>query len=542
MSGLTPNNYLHIITELKNKIKQAKINAALSVNRELLAVYWEIGNTILQQQKAEGWGAKIIDRLSLDLKNEFPEMKGLSVRNIKYMRAFAEAYPNFPIVQPALAQIHNSQNQLDTIVQVSLAQLTWYHHITLLDKVKEPELRLFYLIKAVENGWTRDMMVNQFEGGLHNRQGSLTTNFKTTLPEYQSELTQQLFKDPYNFDFLSLGTEAKERDLENALMNHIQKLLPELGQGFAFMGKQYHLEAGEQDYFLDLLFYHTKLRRHIVIDLKIGDFKPEYAGKMNFYLSLTDDKLKGEYDEAAIGLILCKTKNKIVAEYALRDTSKPIGIAEYKINQLLPEDIKSELPSIEEIEQKLDEEIVQNQSPVDARLKTIKEKLRNIKSEEIQTPVTYDLLQNLFQEGLKPLYQQIIEKMMTEFQEAFLTQEVSWTLNNKIEYGIDAVEAFFKDEKNYVPQRIDFSYKLEGFRKSGTHSYNENFSILLLMDKYYYSFRINNYNGSDVVKKLYHQPFTQVDINLILDALVMLVLDRIEWMIEQINNENKIGN
>lgn len=314
MNELTPAGYIQILSELKRKIKQAKSSAALTVNVELLKVYWEIGTTVLEQQKVEGWGAKIIDRLSKDLKSEFTDFQGLSVRNIKYMRSFAEAYPDFLKMQPPSAQLQNTDNQSNIIVQAPLAQmelngnfaesafvqaplaqLTWYHHITLLDKVKDPTARLFYIYKTIENRWTRNELLHQIDSNLFARQGSLTSNFKATLQGESTALTQQLFKDPYYFDFLDLGEKAKERDIENALTENITKFLLELGEGFAYMGRQRKLLAGEKEYFIDLLFYHTKLRRHIIIELKIGDFLPEYVGKMNLYLGLADDQLRGEH-------------------------------------------------------------------------------------------------------------------------------------------------------------------------------------------------------------------------------------------------------
>lgn len=380
MASELSKNYSAILQDLKEKIRQARLRATLAVNAELLKIYWEIGYTILQQQKSEGWGAKVIDRLAADLRLEFTDMKGLSPRNFKYMRAFADAYPDFIIVQQSIAQLQNIDREPSgfvqaalaqtgstsnpLIVQVPLAQLTWYHHITLLDKIKDPKIRNFYIQKTAENGWSRNVMVHQIESGLHKRQGTLTNNFQLTLPSYDSELALQLFKDPYHLDFVMLTEEAKERDLEDALMNHITKLLLELGDGFAFMGRQKRFEAGGKEFFIDLLFYHTKLRRYVIIDLKIGEFEAEFVSKMNLYLGVADDTLRGKYDEFSIGLILCKTKNKIVAEYALRDTNKPIGIAEYKIGAMLPEDIKGKLPSIEEIEAVLQAENFE-QSPAE---------------------------------------------------------------------------------------------------------------------------------------------------------------------------------
>jgi predicted nuclease of restriction endonuclease-like (RecB) superfamily len=555
MSSEVDKDYGQILQNLKEKIRQARLRASVIANAQLLQVYWEIGQTILEQQKKTGWGARIIDRLAADLKVEFADMKGFSIRNLKYMRAFAEAYPSF--LQSSIAPAQSSENQdaaivqvrpaqldsqaLDEIVQTPLAQLTWYHHTTLLDKVKDPEVRQFYIQKTAEAGWTRDMLVNQIESGLHKRQGALTHNFKQTLPDYQSELTEQLFKDPYNLDFIMLGTAAKERDLENAMINHITKVLIELGDGFAFMGRQYRLEAGGQEYFLDLLFYHTKLRRHVVIELKIGDFMPEYAGKMNFYLGVVDDKLKGLYDEASIGLILCKTKNKIIAEYALRDTSKPIGIAEYRINERLPEDIKGELPSIEEIEEKLDKEIQGNISDVERRLKLVKEKVKAMQTEELQTPATYALLQEIFKESLKPLFIQIMQKLSSEFMEEYMNHQASWTLKQNIVYGIEDVEAFWRKEENLKSAtEITFDYTLFGLRKAGTENYSEHISLKFWMDTYWYGFSlVNHENGQPFLKKLYHQQLTDEERQQIIDLIVTKVLDRIEWAIEHFEAKNK---
>jgi len=332
--------YLQILDELKSKIRTAQTKAALSVNSQLVILYWEIGKTILERQNKEGWGAKVVQTLAMDLQDSFPQMKGLSDRNLKYMRKFAETYPDFEFVQ-----------------QVA-AQLPWFHNVVLLDKVKTEKQRIWYAKKTIENGWSRNILVHQIESKLYERQAlgeNKTNNFSTTLPAPQSELVQEIIKDPYNFDFLTLTEKSQERDLEDGLMKNLTSFLLELGKGFAFVGQQYHLEIGEQDYYLDLLFYNTKLHCYVVFELKMGAFKPEYAGKVNFYLSAIDSLLKTEYDEPSIGIILCKSKNKIVAEYALRDMSKPIGVSEYNITQVLSEELKTTLPTIEELEQELED-------------------------------------------------------------------------------------------------------------------------------------------------------------------------------------------
>ncbi len=327
--------YTDLLIDLKKRIISSKYKSILSVNKELILLYHHIGVQILESQNKQGWGAKVIDQLSKDLASEFSEMKGFSTRNLKYMRKFAEEYPDIIIVHEVLAQ------------------LTWYHNVTLLDKISDKQIRLFYVKHAIEYGWSRNVMVTQIELSLHKRQGQAITNFEDKLPSPQSNLANYALKDPYIFDFLSIGKEAHEREVEKALMNHMEKFILELGAGFAFVGRQYHLEVGDQDFYIDLLFYHLKLRCFVVIELKDKDFKPEYAGKMNFYLSCVDDLVKHETDQPSIGLILCKSKNNVLAEYTLRNMTKPISLAEYRLTESLPEDLKTSLPTIEELEAEL---------------------------------------------------------------------------------------------------------------------------------------------------------------------------------------------
>ncbi|HBB32286.1 MAG TPA: DUF1016 domain-containing protein [Cyanobacteria bacterium UBA9273] len=328
-----PDNYYDdFLRDLKERIRSAQVRAALSVNRELVLLYWQLGQDILTRQRQQGWGAKVITKLSKDLRQAFPEMKGFSRTNLLYMRAFAEAYPD------------------EQIVQAVLGQITWYHNIALLDKLKSLDERLWYAQKTVEHGWSRNVLVHQIETNLHRRLGAALTNFEQTLPKPQSELAQQLLKDPYNFDFLSLGKEVLERDLEHALVNHIRDFLLELGVGFAFVGSQYHLEIDGDDFYIDLLFYHLRLRCYVVIDLKMKEFQPEYSGKMNFYISAVDDLLRHPDDQPTIGIILCRGKKKTVAEYALRDLNKPIGISTYKLKDSLPQTLQDNLPTLEQLE------------------------------------------------------------------------------------------------------------------------------------------------------------------------------------------------
>jgi predicted nuclease of restriction endonuclease-like (RecB) superfamily len=330
-----PEGYDDFLQNLKRRIQSAQVKAVFAVNRELILLYWNIGREIHERQRAAGWGAKVIERLAADLHREFPGMTGLSRTNLLYMRAFAEAWPEKPFVQQVVGQI------------------PWGHNLRILDLLKTPQEREWYIRQAIKHGWSRNVLVHQIEGGLHRRQGKALTNFKTTLPVLQSELAQQVLKDPYNFDFLTLSEDARERELESGLLEHLRKFLLELGVGFALVGSQYPLEVGGEDFKLDLLFYHVKLRSFVVIDLKMGPFKPEHAGKMNFYLAAVDDLLRHEDDKPSIGIILCKSKNSIIVEYALHDATKPIGVSEYRLTTSLPSGLRGNLPTIKELEAEL---------------------------------------------------------------------------------------------------------------------------------------------------------------------------------------------
>ena len=330
-----PEGYSDWLSELKTRIHNAQQRATLSVNRELVLLYWQIGRDILARQAEQGWGAKVIERLAHDLRTAFPDMKGFSPRNLKYMRAFAEAWPDSEFVQGVLAQ------------------LPWYHQLALLDKLRSEDARRWYAAKAIEHNWSRNVLVIQIETRLRERIGTAITNFEARLPRPHSDLARESLKDPYRLDFLGLGEDAEERAIESAIVRHITQFLIELGAGFAYVGRQVHIEVGGDDFFIDLLFYHLKLRCYVVVELKAGAFKPEHAGQLSFYLSAVDSQMKSEQDNPTIGLLLCKSQNRVVAEYALRDSNKPIGVAEYQLVAALPADLQTSLPSIEQIEREL---------------------------------------------------------------------------------------------------------------------------------------------------------------------------------------------
>ena len=337
MNGrLTDTSYQQWLKDLKDRLRTAQQRAALSVNAELLQFYWTLGSDILERQKSSAWGEGFLAQLSHDLMAEFPDMKGFSVRNLKYIRQWVTFYSEpSAIGQQPVAQ---------------LVRVPWGHNLAILSKCQNHAQALYYLEQTIAHGWSRSVLVHQIESHLWEREGKAISNFSQSLPAPQSDLAQQTLKDPYFFDFVSLGKEHTERELENALVRHVTKFLMELGAGFAYMGKQVPLQVGERDFFLDLLFYHTHLHCYVVIELKTVDFEPEHAGKLNFYIKAVDEQIRRPGDQPTIGLLLCKNKDKLVAEYALSDIHKPMGIAEYQLTHILPSDLQDSLPSIEQIE------------------------------------------------------------------------------------------------------------------------------------------------------------------------------------------------
>jgi predicted nuclease of restriction endonuclease-like (RecB) superfamily len=348
---VAPKGYDTFLVELKERIRIAQLRAALAVNRELIELYWQTGSDIVERQKVHRWGNAVLDRLGEDLQRAFPGLSGFSRTNLYRMRAFYLAYRDArEIVPQAVGQLAESG------LPHALAGIPWGHNVVLIEQVKDTAERLWYARKTVENGWSRNVLIHWIESDLYERQGKAQTNFQKTLPSLQSDLARETLKDPYTFQFLTIEGDAEEKALEEGLLAHIQKFLIELGAGFAFVGRQVRLEVGGEDFSVDLLFYHLKLRCYIVIDLKATAFKPEYAGKMNFYLSAVDDLMRHPDDRPSIGIILCKSRNRVVAEYALRDLAKPVGISSYvtRLIESLPAAFRGSLPSTEELAAKLE--------------------------------------------------------------------------------------------------------------------------------------------------------------------------------------------
>lgn len=362
--------YISLLKEIKQKVRNAQIKASVRVNSELILMYWELGESIVKKQSETSWGDRLIVQLSRDLMAEFPEMKGFSLSNLKFIRQWYSFYSE--ISQQLVSQIDGDKKVQQLVSQFKdgndfqirqqvvaqnktgiigiLSLVPWGHHIQIITKCKDIDSALFYIFNTIENSWSRSFLVHQIELKLFERQGKSINNFEMTLPKPESDLANELLKNPYSFEFLNLNKEAKEKDLQNALLDNITKFLMELGYGFAFLGKQKLLTVGGDDFYVDLVFYHTKLHCYFIVELKIDDFKPEYSGKLNFYLNAFNGEVKSQEDKPTIGLLLCKKANKLVAEYSLKNIKNPIGISEYNLVDELPDEVRNELPSIEEIE------------------------------------------------------------------------------------------------------------------------------------------------------------------------------------------------
>jgi predicted nuclease of restriction endonuclease-like (RecB) superfamily len=348
LQNFTSDEYKVFIQDIKQRIQAAQIKAAVTVNREMLSLYWDLGLSIIEKQKLSAWGDGFIKQMSKDLQEEFPEMKGFSERNLKYMRQWVQFWSG----HAALAS--GAEHEFGQQLVAQITQIPWGQNLMVLGKARSHDEALFYVQKTMENNWSRSVLLHQIEGQLFERTGKAIDNFKATLPTPHSDLARETIKNPYTFDFLTIREKHDEKELEDALVQHITQFLLELGAGFAYLGKQYKLEVEGDTFFIDLLFYHTRLHCYVVVELKTVKFQPEFAGKLNFYVSAVDSQVKSPEDNPTLGILICKSKKNTVVEYALRDIQKPIGVSEYTLTQALPESFKSSLPSIAEIEAELE--------------------------------------------------------------------------------------------------------------------------------------------------------------------------------------------
>lgn len=532
-------SYVKVLADLKSRISEARQKAALTVNKELLLMYWEVGKTIIDMQAEEGWGAKTIDRLAKDLQSEFPDMKGFSVRNLKYMKSFAETYPDFQIMQQPAAQLKSGkETTLETvIVQQVAAQIPWSYHQVLLDRLKSKEERSFYMAKTIQNGWKRNMLILQIESDLYSRQGKAITNFKETLPRPQADLAVETIKNPYLFEFLNLSEEARERDVEKALIQHIKKFVLELGRGFAYVGNQFNLKVAGDDYFLDLLFYNFNLRCFVIFELKVGDFEPEFAGKLNFYVNTVNEQIAKNEHNPTIGVLLCRTPNETVVKYSLTGISTPIGVSDYKLSKSLPASLKHEIPTIKELEDELDkgfEEYKVPKSLLEEKIEKLKEKIGSLKQEPIKEPKSKETVSRIMKDDIIPFLQNLTLQMK-RVSTLFIESKFEYIVDNKWVNSNDIEIYLSKLDKDI--NELKFEIRFSGFKEAGKYAFDAWQTITVTFDRYWYDFQFEIDRGKSLIRKLYHESLNKDDQDFLLETYVGIITSQIETRLDTLNKQ-----
>jgi predicted nuclease of restriction endonuclease-like (RecB) superfamily len=532
---LQTNKYQQVLNGLKEKIRQARFKAALTANAQLLAIYYEVGKTIIHQEKEEGWGAKTIERLSFDLRAEFEDMKGLSVRNLRYMREFAKTYPNFSILQPVVAKLPKSKKGKTEpeFLQPLAAKIPWTHHTIILDRTNSEAERLFYLQKTVEKGWSKSVLSLQIENKLFARQGKAISNFENTLPAVDSDLAQETFKSSYVFDFLTLSEEAKERDIERALIQHLKKFMLELGRGFSYVGNQFNLVVEDDDYFLDLLFYNIHLKCYVVFELKIGDFKPEFAGKLNFYTNTVNEQIKGKDDKPTIGILLCKTPNKTVVKYSLQGIKTPIGVSDYQLANALPKQLKGEMPTIEELEKEIEGEYTELLKPVDKKIGQLKELIKGLKQTPVKEKRSPANCERILSKVVFVLRNNIAKQLtVKELAEKFEGVEIMVWTDSQGHKTDKAVKDYLKEYKEVGEFRIEL--RLRGFKPAGTKAFDIWKDISIATTTYNYTIGFDRNQQNTLLEKLYHELPDKKEFESIIDKWLEVVVDNITQQLELI--------
>ena len=526
-----PDKYPHLLSFLKDRVRAAKRHAVLSVNKELLSVYWLIGKTIEEQKKIDGWGSKVIEQLSKDLSSEFPDMKGFSSRNLLYMRQFAEAYT---ITQPVVAQLQTDDFQAIEFAQPLVAQIPWTHHTVILNKCKSTEERLFYVSKTAEHGWSKSMLSQQIESRLYRRIGQSISNFSDTLPAQRSTEVSSILKNPYVFEFLEVQEDMQERDLERGLIEHLKKFMLELGKGFAFVGNQYRIKVENDDYYLDLLFFNIPLNCYVVFELKIGDFKPEYAGKLNFYINAVDEEIKLPNHQSTIGVLLCKTPNKTEIKYSLKNIAAPIGVSDFLLHNQLPSFMQEELPSDEIINSTLDEEWTKQFPQSEQKLQALKEKLQQLSIKPLKETVNENNTQRLFLDLVLPMFEMIAKKLRAEFEEEFETIQLMIWAGSKGFYEADLEELkSFIEKLHYGIDNVRIDVRLNVFRPAGKNAFDVHSELEVLFCRNQYVVR-NNFNRETYLEKLYSEFPSQEEQSHTIDAFISDIVTDIDKKVSEV--------
>lgn len=561
MADLTSTEYRNWLASIKERIQSAQVRAALHVNAELIELYWALGAEITAMEKTANWGDKLIDNLTKDLMSEYPGLKGFSKSNLKYIKRWYLKYcsnvtggqrtaipdgemPILAIGQQAVDQLENEinagtgQQAVDQIDFALLKQIPWGHHIAITTKTQSVKEAIFYVQECIQNNWSRSVLMLQIESNLYERQGKAITNFKKTLPAPLSDLARETLKNPYNFDFLALNPQLKERDLEKGLIEHLKKFMLELGKGFAYVGNQFNFDVEGDDYFLDLLFYNTNLKSYVIFELKIGEFKPEYAGKLNFYVNAINDRVKGQGHNPTIGVLLCKTPNETVVKYSLQGIETPVGVTEYQLATALPREIAPEMPSIEEIEQELEKEIEDMRGPVEKRMESLKARIASLKTETIEIPKSPENIQRILNKSLLPLFDRLINSF-NEFSGLFISHNYYWSgANNEDFEGFK--RKWGQAEFHEKIKETYFLYHWSGFKKAGVEPFDIQIRINYILEPYLYCFQILGCNqGWPIIKKLYHQDLSEAEIEKIVETSMMKVLADIEFHINRLESGEK---
>jgi predicted nuclease of restriction endonuclease-like (RecB) superfamily len=551
---LASGNYVHWFGEIKNRIRSSQQKAALAVNRELLDLYWFIGEALVAKQTE--WGDKFIDNLARDLKVEFPDMKGFSKRNLETIRRWYSFYsinlefaqqavaqlqidPNFSNAQQIVAQSEQTgQQPVDQNVKALLHSVPWGQHTVIITKVKSPEEAFFYLVKTVQNNWSRSNLTQHISTDLYNRQGKALTNFALTLPEPQADLAQEIIKNPYNFDFLMLQEDARELEVERALIQHLKKFTLELGKGFAYVGNQYNLKVDGDDFFLDLLFFNTTLNRYVIFELKVGDFKPEFAGKLNMYANTVNDKVKMPYHKDTIGILLCKTPNKTVVEYSIKGIQTPLGVSEYSFQTALPEELVVGLPTVEQLEEEIAAEMKILKDPLDEKRAKILELINLKAKEEVKIQRSQKVIAEFVKNVFHPLRNQIIQLLEhNNVKDWFLEFKEEYMLDNQIYEYKTNLDVFSQHDQNI--HQIGYEIYLNGFKHAGTNTFGSRERIKFNFHQYVFSVTIQH-EQKPFKEFLYSTKITDDEINEISIAFVSDLMDQIHSDAErQLNTEGK---
>lgn len=552
--ALASGNYVHWFGEIKNRIRSSQQKAALAVNRELLDLYWFIGEALVAKQTE--WGDKFIDNLARDLKVEFPDMKGFSKRNLETIRRWYSFYsinlefaqqavaqlqidPNFSNAQQIVAQSEQTgQQPVDQNVKALLHSVPWGQHTVIITKVKSPEEAFFYLVKTVQNNWSRSNLTQHISTDLYNRQGKALTNFALTLPEPQADLAQEIIKNPYNFDFLMLQEDARELEVERALIQHLKKFTLELGKGFAYVGNQYNLKVDGDDFFLDLLFFNTTLNRYVIFELKVGDFKPEFAGKLNMYANTVNDKVKMPHHKDTIGILLCKTPNKTVVEYSIKGIQTPLGVSEYSFQTALPEELVVGLPTVEQLEEEIAAEMKILKDPLDEKRAKILELINLKAKEEVKIQRSQEVIAEFVKNVFHPLRNQIIQLLEhNNVKDWFLEFKEEYMLDNQIYEYKTNFDVFSQHDQNI--HQIGYEIYLNGFKHAGTNTFGSRERIKFNFHQYVFSVTIQH-EQKPFKEFLYSTKITDDEINEISIAVVSDLMDQIHNDAErQLNTEGK---